>query len=94
MPTFNQNTKQVAYRTANASTIVWITFDALSVRVVTTYALFDSVEILSAIGGSLGLFLGYSVKSITDYVVNKLRRKESVREIEGNSTPNTSKPDS
>jgi hypothetical protein len=75
---FTLTRNQVSQRMSNASTIVWISFDTLSVRVITSYDLFDLVEILSAIGGSLGLFLGYSMKSVTDYAIRKLQRREGI----------------
>jgi len=52
-------------------THMWLKYDRLSVNIKEMVSLFDFNDIISAVGGSMGMFLGFSFLGLTEQLIGK-----------------------
>jgi hypothetical protein len=57
-------------------TLMWLTFSTTDVTIIEEVLLFDFSAILSAVGGSLGLFIGFSFSDLFKFAINKFAENE------------------
>ena len=57
-------------------TSMWLTFSTTDVTIIEEVLLFDFSAILSAVGGSLGLFIGFSFLDLFKFAINKFAENE------------------
>ena len=54
------------------------TFESMSMTMVQEYYIYDTIGFISSVGGTLGLFIGFSfydvIKKLLDYVMQKTRQ--------------------
>jgi hypothetical protein len=57
-------------------TSMWLTFSTTDVTIIEEVLLFDFSAILSAVGGSLGLFIEFSFLDLFKFAINKFAENE------------------
>ena len=56
------------------ATALWITFVTTDVTIIEEVLLFDFTAIVAAVGGSLGLFIGFSFLDVFKLAINKISK--------------------
>jgi hypothetical protein len=57
------------------ATTLWISLDTTDITLIEEVLLFDLTAIVAAVGGSLGLFIGFSFLDVFKAAINKVSKQ-------------------